>query len=533
MGANKRRRRRARGSIDELPSGSLRVRVYGGTEPLTGREIRLVETIPDGPKAQAAAEKTLTRLLNQVDEKRHPRTSATLNQLLDRWVAAADVAPHTKSSYHSNVRKHIGPVLGSLKVSGVDVEILEAFYAELRRCREHCDGRPYVQHRTTQDHRCDPHPKTTCEPPDPQCRHCRRTCKLHVCAPLSRSSIRHIHWMLSGAFGSAVRWGWIAVNPADQARHPDHLPAKPQPPSVAEAARLVEAAARRDPAWGTFVWVTTTTGARRGEVCGLRWEDVDLVNKVVHLHRAIGIGEDGGWIEKDTKTHQHRRIVLDDETVAVLGEHLIRRRAQAEALGVALMPEAYVFSPAPDGSKFQAPGAISQRYDRMAKGLGIDTTLHKLRHYSATELINAGVDVRTVAGRLGHGGGGATTLRVYAAWLSEADQRAATALSGRMPARIQDGDAVSQGNRPDTHRAEEPAGPYVEIADDLRGAIRTGILNSGDVLPTAKELGARYKVSAATAQRAVQLLRDEGLVEVSRGRRAVVTAGRTEEAEPG
>ena len=59
--------------------------------------------------------------------------------------------------------------------------------------------------------------------------------------------------------------------------------------------------------------------------------------------------------------------------------------------------------------------------------------MHALRHYSATELIAAGVDVRTVAGRLGHGGGGATTLRVYAAWLSESDQRAAAALSRRLP----------------------------------------------------------------------------------------------------
>jgi site-specific recombinase XerD len=47
-----------------------------------------------------------------------------------------------------------------------------------------------------------------------------------------------------------------------------------------------------------------------------------------------------------------------------------------------------------------------------------------LRHYSATELIAAGVDVRTVAGRLGHGGGGATTLRVYAAWLAATDKKA-------------------------------------------------------------------------------------------------------------
>jgi len=71
----------------------------------------------------------------------------------------------------------------------------------------------------------------------------------------------------------------------------------------------------------------------------------------------------------------------------------------------------------------------------MTRALGIDTVLHALRHYSATELISAGVDIRTVAGQLGHGGGGATTLRVYAAWSSESDQRAAAALSGRMPTR--------------------------------------------------------------------------------------------------
>jgi hypothetical protein len=70
----------------------------------------------------------------------------------------------------------------------------------------------------------------------------------------------------------------------------------------------------------------------------------------------------------------------------------------------------------------------------MCRRLGWDMNLHQLRRYSATELISAGVDVRTVAGRLGHGGGGTTTLRVYSAWRSEADQRAAGALGVRMPA---------------------------------------------------------------------------------------------------
>jgi hypothetical protein len=68
----------------------------------------------------------------------------------------------------------------------------------------------------------------------------------------------------------------------------------------------------------------------------------------------------------------------------------------------------------------------------LPSGAGQDTTLHSLRHYNATELIAAGVDIRTVAGRLGHGGGGTTTLRVYAAWVSEAEQRAATALPCRV-----------------------------------------------------------------------------------------------------
>lgn len=94
-----------------------------------------------------------------------------------------------------------------------------------------------------------------------------------------------------------------------------------------------------------------------------------------------------------------------------------------------------MFSSSPDGSTPLKPKSVSQRYDRLVERLGIETTFHKLRHYSATELIAAGVDIRTVAGRLGHAGGGTTTLKVYAAWVSEADQRASSALLNRMPKR--------------------------------------------------------------------------------------------------
>ena len=142
----------------------------------------------------------------------------------------------------------------------------------------------------------------------------------------------------------------------------------------------------------------------------------------------------------------------------------------------------------------------------MAQRLRIDTTLHRLRHYPATELINSGVDIRTIAGRLVHGGGGATTLRVYAAWLSEADQRAASSLAARMPAR-ESRSPVGEvaGASLDSIDPPESAGPYQRIANDLRGANACGALSAGDpccsfLLPSGSSMRRQPQLAPTYAQ---------------------------------
>ena len=189
-----------------------------------------------------------------------------------------------------------------------------------------------------------------------------------------------------------------------------------------------------------------TTGVRRGELCAIRWSSVDLDEgrETIWLRRAIRRDPDRRWVEGDLKTHQQRRIALDAETVEVLREHIERCRARATRSAFELPDDAFLFSGSPDGSTFATPDSVTQRYDRMVTRLGIDTTLHKLRHYSATELIAAGVDPRTVAGRLGHGGGGTTTLRTYTAWVSESDQRAARGLGAGMPQRPAEVDPIER-----------------------------------------------------------------------------------------
>jgi integrase len=390
--------------------------------------------VPAGPRAQADARKVRTRLLNQVDEQRNPRTRATVNQLLDRYLEVLDVEQTTRRAYVGYIDKHVRPLLGSMMVGRLNAEVLDSFYATLRVCREHCGGTQLVDHRTTWEHECrvvrhHSRKEHVCDAEG-----CRVIeCRPHRCRPLGSSTIRQIHWILSGALKRAVRWRWISQNPVAQAEPPSAPRPNPEPPSAEEAARLADEA-WKDPDWGTLVWLAMTTGARRGELCALRWAHIDLVNAVIGLRTSIAQDGKTRW-EKDTKTHQQRRVALDAETVAVLTEHHERCASRAAALGLGLSREAFVFSLTPDSSTHLVPDSVSQRYRNMAARVGLDTHLHALRHYSATELVAAGTDIRTIAGRLGHAGGGTTTLRVYAAWVSEADQRAAAALGPRMPPR--------------------------------------------------------------------------------------------------
>lgn len=90
-----------------------------------------METVPAGPKAAREAEKVRTRLLNQVDERRNPRTNATVTQLMDRYLEVLDVEPTTRGTYEGYIRNHILPLLGDLAVGRLDGETLDSFYAAL------------------------------------------------------------------------------------------------------------------------------------------------------------------------------------------------------------------------------------------------------------------------------------------------------------------------------------------------------------------------------------------------------------------
>jgi integrase len=342
-----------------------------------------------------------------------------LGQVIDEWLKIAEHEDSTRETYFGYIERTIKPALGAMSIAKLSVRHLETLYAELRRCRIRCDGKPFIEHKADGEHDC-----------------VAVKCRPHACRPMAASTVRQIHSVISGALSAAVRWDWLESNPARVAQRPKQKPPQPDPPSPVEAARLVDEAFQMDEDWGTLVWLVMTTGLRRGEVCILRWSRVDLDAGEIEVRSSYRLRK-GVGTEKDTKTHQMRRIALDTETVGLLRELKDRWRRRLDKLGLELTDDMYVFTGYRQAVPTvpYSPHGVSSRYKDMAKRLGIETHIHALRHYSATELLSAGIDLRTVAGRLGHGGGGATTLRVYAAWVAASDRKAAEILGSRMPKR--------------------------------------------------------------------------------------------------
>ena len=213
---------------------------------------------------------------------------------------------------------------------------------------------------------------------------------------------------------------WIPADPQVSWSRSRQTPQIPEEP-------VFQLAQESDPELATFIMLAASSGARRGELLALRWSDIDLDRAKLSVERGIvRVGND--LIEQGTKTHQSRRSSLDAGTIAVLKAHEDRMIERAHTASVVITPESFVFSRTVDGSSPWHPDSTSRAFRKICQQAGVKgVRLHDLRHYVATRLLTAGVDVRTVAGRLGHRNP-STTLNVYSHFVPETDQQAADAL---------------------------------------------------------------------------------------------------------
>lgn len=148
-----------------------------------------------------------------------------------------------------------------------------------------------------------------------------------------------------------------------------------------------------NPALPVFLRLAAISGARRGELCALRWRNLDLEAGVLHIGGAlVQVGND--IIEKDTEIHAERRVSIDKRTVELLTEYRSMFQSLLDVAEVRLSNDAFVFSHALDGAEPRRPNYVTLAFGRLANEQGLTgVRLNDLRHFAATTMLVDGVDV--------------------------------------------------------------------------------------------------------------------------------------------
>jgi integrase len=369
------------------------LRVYLGADPVSGKQRYATRTVRTGKRD---AQKALAAMVVAAERGESVRTSATVGELLAAWleVAEPDFSPKTVRGTRGYIGRNLMPALGAVPLARLRSSDLDRYYRSLIKSGG-VGGRP-----------------------------------------LEPGTVKRIHGILRRALNQGVKWGWLGVNPASATTPPRVGPSEITPPSSADLARVLRRAAAEAPELACFIMLAAVTGARRSELIALRWSDVDVTAGSVSIARGVVAGMQG-LIEKDTKTHAARRVALDVRTVAVVADHLARMRERAAFFDLVLGADAFVFSNDVEGLSSWYPDSVSRSFKKLCRQEGLSgVRLHDLRHFVATQPLSAGVDVRTVAGRLGHRNA-STTLNVYAHFLAESDRDAADVI----------GDVIEKGRQ--------------------------------------------------------------------------------------
>jgi integrase len=336
-------------------------------DPKTGRRRRKWHSFK-GTKRQAQIESARLISIVQAGSYLEP-SKTTLATYLTRWLdhMKSQVTPKSHERYSGIVNQNLIPAIGAVRLNKLkSIQISTAYSAALDSGRR--DGAGGLAPRT----------------------------------------VGHMHRVLKQALGQAVRWGELVRNPAD-AVDPPKVDWKPmQTYDLPQTVELIEAV-RTSPLLVPTV-LAVLCGLRRGEICALRWRNVDLVTGQISVVESLEQTK-AGLRFKSPKSGKGRTVALSVTVVDELRAHRVKRAQDLLKLGVRLSDDDMVIGHA-DGS-IVSPIYISQLWARkIATTRLARLRFHDLRHAHATHLLANGVHPKVASERLGHSKVG-ITLDLY------------------------------------------------------------------------------------------------------------------------
>ncbi len=310
----------------------------------------------------------------------------TLSEWLDRWLyeyVAITIRSSTLNGYEMMVKNQIKPYLGNRPLSALTTNEIQKFYNTIKR-----QGRVHTD-RT--------HGKE-----------------------LADSMVRKIHLILHESLDMAVQQRLIVSNPTNGTTIPKNNYKEKQILNDEQLNRFMEVI-KNDEKWYDFFYTELTTGLRKGEICGLKWEDFDESSGKLKIKRSVGRLKNGVLPIGDTKTETGtREILLPPSTVELLNTR------KENAVGDWMFP---------NFCKPEEPLNPQSAYTHLKvllKKAGLPLIrFHDLRHTFATHAIAGGVDAKTLSGILGHTNA-SFTLDTYTHVTTDMQKNAAKIVGGFM-----------------------------------------------------------------------------------------------------
>ena len=377
------RRANGEGSIRKRKDGRWEGRYTAGRDPVTGKAI--YKNVLG--KTQAEAKEKLKSAIEKNGSLVTITKQYTVGQWLDTWMenyAKLQVRASSYKTYQGFIENHIKPALGDVPLEKLTAMNLQRLYKYLLE-----SGRG-------------------------ECTEARNKPK-----GLSVKTVRNINQMISSALNCAVEQRLIPANPTKGCVLPklERKEMKILPPE--SLGTFFEEAQRS----GVFelYYIDLATGLRRGELLGLKWNDIDLDKGIIHVRRQV-LRQNGKVVEAPPKTkNSYRNIAIGADAIKVLK-------------GVEQKDE-YVF-PSPYGGPM-SPDSVLHMLQRVLKRAGLERIrFHDLRHTFSVLALQNGVDVKTLSAMLGHYSAG-FTLDTYAHVTTSMQKQAANAVGNFLSGTLQ------------------------------------------------------------------------------------------------
>ncbi|PAE35422.1 hypothetical protein CHI06_23520 [Bacillus sp. 7884-1] len=279
---------------------------------------------------------------------------------MDYWLdnhSKSNTAPRTHENYHYMITQHIKPILGHIKISKLQSSHLQEYYAQ-KLSGGKLDGNG-----------------------------------------LSAQSVKHHHRLISKALKDAMRWEFIIRNVAAVITPPKTKKVEMQTWDNEQVKAFLEAA--KSSPYFPIYFTAINTGMRRGEVLGVRWQDIDFDNKVIYVRQSLQEVKKVGLTFKEPKSGKSRSITVTPTFTKEMKKVYKQQLENKLLFGQAYHDLDLVFAQK-NGKPIQ-PTEMARNYLMVVESCGLPyIRFHDLRHTHATLLLQQGVHPKVVSERLGH-----------------------------------------------------------------------------------------------------------------------------------